>query len=125
MSSINYISYNPIGNGEFTKELLDQNFAAIGEYTIQMGNVVAALNAKTNAMSADITAMAKIVSDLSRNRQKSTFLPFVIGVGVGAWILHRREKLAALIERAVEEAEKQRQDDTYKTEAHRADQPSA
>lgn len=121
------ITYNRIGNGEFTKELLDQNFAAIGEYTIAMEELFTALNEKSNAMSADIHAMAKIVTKLQT--PKSSIMPFVLGAGVGILIYRNRQKVKAMMESAAQKAEQQaaqqRKDETIKTEAQRADQPNA
>lgn len=116
------ISYTSVGDREFTKELLDNNFAAIGEYSIRMGDVVAALNEKSNAMSADITAMAKIVTDLQKRR--NPLVPFVIGVGVGLYLYNNRRKIERLVETARQEASQQRKDETIKTESERTDKPN-
>lgn len=119
------ISYTSVGDREFTKELLDSNFAAIGEYSIKMGNVVAALNEKSNAMSADIHAMAKIVTELQKPKTPSQLLPFAAGIVVGFYLYNNRQKAKELWEKATQEAAEQRKDETIKTESERTDKSNS
>lgn len=119
----NYVSYTPIGDGVFTTELLDKNFAAYSTFSQNLAEIVAQLNEKTNAMSADIHAMAKIVTELQK--PKGSIAPYIIGAGIGIYIYRNRQRVKAMMEYASQQAEQQRKEETIKTEAHRADKSDA
>lgn len=118
----NYVHYTPIGDGVFTTELLDQNFQALSQFSQQIGERFVQLNEKSNAMNADILALAKIVK--SMQKPTGSIAPYIIGAGIGIYIYRNRQKVKAMMDYASQQAEQQRKEETLKTKAERADQPS-
>lgn len=71
------INYVPIGAGEFTKELLDSNFAHIASYTQYIDQRFGALEEAVSALSKHALAVDKVLS------KKPSLLKWAIIGGVG------------------------------------------
>lgn len=117
------IKYTPIGDGQFTTEILDQNFAAYSEALNSLANSVAVLNETTNAINNDLLGLAKVVS--SMQKAKGSVTPFLLGAGIGIYIYRNRLKVKAMMDYASQQAAEQRKEEPIKTEAQRADKPTA
>lgn len=85
------IRYVPIGTGEFTKELLDSNFSAIGAYTMHIDQHLSRVDEQIAALWQAVEAVAKQIPAA----KKPSLLKYALigGLGYYAYTQLRRTKV--------------------------------